>query len=101
MTQEVNLAPKERKTVVFTPDTHKALELKSPRLWWPNNYGRQELYTMDVVVAEKGVPSDSKKVRFGVRELSYELEVCFPMILSAGWNIVRRLWGRANLSLII
>ncbi|RHL12822.1 MULTISPECIES: glycoside hydrolase family 2 TIM barrel-domain containing protein [Bacteroides] len=78
VTQEVNLAPKERKTVVFTPDAHKALELKSPRLWWPNNYGRQELYTMDVVVAEQGVPSDSKKVRFGVRELSYELEVCFP-----------------------
>lgn len=78
MTQEVNLAPKERKTVVFTPDVHKTLELKSPRLWWPNNYGRQELYTMDVVVAEKGVSSDSKKVRFGVRELSYELEVCFP-----------------------
>ena len=33
---------------------------------------------MDVVVAEKGVSSDSKKVRFGVREISYELAVCFP-----------------------
>ena len=29
VTQEVNLAPKERKTVVFTPDVHKTLELKS------------------------------------------------------------------------
>lgn len=101
MTQEVNLAPKERKTVVFTPDVHKTLELKSPRLWWPNNYGRQELYTMDVVVAEKAYPLILRK--FVSESVSFLMNWKFvsPMTLSAGWNIVRWLWGRANLSLII
>lgn len=78
ISKQVELAPKERKEVTFTPEEYQALVLKAPRLWWPNNYGPQELYTMNVAVAEKGVASDEKAVRFGVRELSYELEVCLP-----------------------
>ena len=76
--RQVKLAPRERKEVLFTPDEYASLTLKNPRLWWPNNYGRQELYDMEVTVAEEETPSDSRQIRFGVRELSYELQLCYP-----------------------
>lgn len=51
------------------------LRLDHPRLWWPNGYGKPELYTAELSVTVDGKVSDTKKVRFGVRELSYELSL--------------------------
>ena len=34
-----DLAPGETKRLVFSPEDTPALVLKSPRLWWPRNYG--------------------------------------------------------------
>jgi hypothetical protein len=62
-------------TVVrFTPADFPQLNLKSPRLWWPNGYGRPELYHLRVrfTTASAG-ESDARSLRFGIRELSYEL----------------------------
>lgn len=75
---DVNLSPRERRTVCFTPEDHPALEVKNPRLWWPNNYGSPELYTLRLSALKNGSESDSRPVRFGIRELSYEMEVCMP-----------------------
>lgn len=53
--------------------------MKSPRLWWPNGYGAANLYTMSITIQdENGRVLDSKNVRFGVREFSYELTVDAP-----------------------
>jgi beta-galactosidase/beta-glucuronidase len=58
----------------LTPAEFPQLSLKRPRLWWPNGYGRPELYHMRVSFSQSGgAKSDSKSLRFGVRELSYEL----------------------------
>ena len=76
ISKDVSLAPYEKKEVRFVPSEHKALNMKNPKLWWPNTYGAQPLYTMDVSVAEAGSVSDAKSLRFGVRELTYELAVC-------------------------
>jgi len=63
-------------TVVrFLPDEFPALNVANPRLWWPNGYGEQNLYTLDVSVAHAGQPWDHKSVRFGVRELSYGMSL--------------------------
>jgi hypothetical protein len=43
--------------------------IKEPRLWWPNGYGKQELYTLKLSIED----NDSRQIRFGVRELSYEI----------------------------
>jgi hypothetical protein len=56
-------------------------ELENPRLWWPNGYGSPELYTARFTVHKKGGKeriSDSRAVRFGIRELAYELMVALP-----------------------
>lgn len=56
-----------------TPKEFEALRLRHPRLWWPNGYGAQNLYNLEITVSEDGQLSDNTKVRFGVREYSYIL----------------------------
>ena len=71
--QRVSLAPREARTVTFSPATTRALHVKNPRLWWPNGYGPQNLYKLRLAFAIKGAVSDSKQVNFGVRQISYSL----------------------------
>jgi hypothetical protein len=71
--KRVNVAPGETK-LKLTPAESPQLRVKRPRLWWPNGYGRPELYHLRVSFREAGgVESASKSLRFGIRELSYEL----------------------------
>jgi hypothetical protein len=57
--------------VALTPDLH----IDKPRLWWPNGYGSPELYTMTLSVADGNQPSDTRSVRFGIRQITYELSL--------------------------
>lgn len=61
--------------VVLTPTEFPQLRLPHPRLWWPNGYGKQDLYTARLTIAADGGRSDSKSVRFGIREITYELSL--------------------------
>ncbi len=71
--KRLTVAPGETE-LKLAPSEFPQLNLTRPRLWWPNGYGRPELYHMRVSFsAAGGVESDSKSLRFGVRELSYEL----------------------------
>ncbi|MDP4272037.1 MAG: glycoside hydrolase family 2 TIM barrel-domain containing protein, partial [Bacteroidota bacterium] len=72
------LNPNEEKELVFDPQTYKELTIKNPRLWWPNGYGKQELYDLSLEANANNQVSDLKKVRFGIREMSYELMVNTP-----------------------
>ena len=54
------------------------LILQHPRLWWPNGYGKPELYTLELQVRSGDAVSDMRRVRFGVREVSYELSLLDP-----------------------
>ncbi|MGZ4816583.1 MAG: glycosyl hydrolase 2 galactose-binding domain-containing protein, partial [Terriglobales bacterium] len=74
ITKEVTVAP-GKSEVKLTPSEFKQLTVLQPRLWWPNGYGKQELYTLKLSFAEGNQPSDSKQVRFGIREITYELSL--------------------------
>jgi hypothetical protein len=52
-----------------------ALHVVHPRLWWPNGYGEAALHELGLAVAVDGRPSDAATVRFGIREISYELSL--------------------------
>ncbi|HML65104.1 MAG TPA: glycoside hydrolase family 2 TIM barrel-domain containing protein [Dysgonomonas sp.] len=69
------LAANEEKEITFTPEQFKELNIKNPRLWWPNGYGRPELYNLDLTVEANNKVSDTKSLKFGIREMSYELMV--------------------------
>lgn len=63
------------KTVVFSPEEYSELMIQKPRLWWPNGYGGQNLYDLSLQANTGEKVSDTKKLRFGIRELSYELMI--------------------------
>jgi hypothetical protein len=72
VTKDVTVAPGASE-VKLAPKEFAQLTLQNPRLWWPNGYGKPELYTAKVSFEEGGAASDTKNVRFGVREVTYEL----------------------------
>jgi hypothetical protein len=77
--RQIELQGGEKKKITFSPADLAQLHIKQPRLWWPNGYGRPELYELLLTVKYgNGEISDSKKIRFGIRELSYELTVDAP-----------------------
>ncbi len=70
LNQEVELSPGERKAVIFTPQQFAELNLHQPRLWWPNNWGEQNLYTLKLRFFVKGGVCDEKTVSFGIRTVT-------------------------------
>ena len=74
--QPVTLAAGETKTVSFSPNQFPRLHVNQPRLWWPNGYGKQELYhlSLDFTTKDKKT-SDQRSLRFGIREMSYEMAI--------------------------
>ena len=64
--------------VKLLPAEFPELVLQHPRLWWPNGYGKPELYTMQLRLKAGDAVSDARKLRFGVREVSYELSLLDP-----------------------
>ncbi|RHL12956.1 MULTISPECIES: sugar-binding domain-containing protein [Bacteroides] len=75
LSKEIELKPLEHKKISFIPDEFPQLNIKNPRLWWPNGYGNPELYTMHLSLMQDKTLSDLQTVRFGIRELSYELTI--------------------------
>jgi exo-1,4-beta-D-glucosaminidase len=73
ISQSVELAAKESRTVRLTPEQFPQLKLAQPRLWWPYQMGEPYLYTAKFRVASGGSDSDSAVVNFGIREVTSEL----------------------------
>ncbi|MES3025443.1 MAG: glycoside hydrolase family 2 [Pseudomonadota bacterium] len=51
------------------------LDVDAPSLWWPNGYGRPDLYALVVTLRTADGSSDTRRYRFGIRQLSYELSL--------------------------
>jgi hypothetical protein len=77
--QPVTLQAGETKTLGFAPKDFPQLAVKQPRLWWPNGYGKPELYHLQLAfVTPDKQESDQAALRFGIREMSYELGINKP-----------------------
>lgn len=81
----VALKAGERKEIVFNPNQYNQLNLKNPRLWWPNGYGLPNLYNMELSAFVKNEESDKQLIRFGIRELTYEMTVDAPQ--KPAWRV--------------
>lgn len=68
--KEVSLFRSEVQEVVFTPEDFPQLVIKKPRLWWPINKGKQELYDLVLKTEINGEVTDSITTRFGIREIT-------------------------------
>lgn len=67
LTESVSLAPYEKKTVVLP-----TLNVKHPRLWWPNGIGEHPLYPMEIAFEQGGAVSDRTDLRYGIRQIESE-----------------------------
>jgi len=71
--QEVALGPHETKLVSFTPEKFPQLNLSHPRVWWPWQLGKAELYNVRITFEAYGEVSDSTRISFGIRGVTSEL----------------------------
>lgn len=71
--QDVELGPNEQKDATFDPTQFSQLNVDSPRLWWPKQVGKPELYKLAMEVQTGGKISDTSETQFGIREITSEL----------------------------
>ncbi len=72
--KQVSLKPGEN-SIELTPSEFKQLDVQHPRLWWPNGYGKPDLYHLKLRFESSGTASDTKQLQFGIREVTYELSL--------------------------
>jgi exo-1,4-beta-D-glucosaminidase len=92
----VRIEPGQSLDLKLTPEEIPALHLKNPRLWWCNNLGSPELYSLDLHFEANGVITDSKKTTFGIRKIDmytnaaghkgFKLNGKEVLIKGAGWT---------------
>jgi exo-1,4-beta-D-glucosaminidase len=71
--QEVELAANEAKDATFTPEQYPQLVMANPRLWWPVQMGKPNLYPLTMEFEVDGAVSDRSKTEFGIREITSEV----------------------------
>ena len=67
--------PAGKSEIKLAPEEFPQLTVQNPRLWWPNGYGKQDLYHLKLSVSQGNTESDVKQLRFGIREITYELSL--------------------------
>jgi exo-1,4-beta-D-glucosaminidase len=80
--QEVELGPNEQKDVTFDPAQVSQLNLDNPRLWWPAQMGKPELYKLAMSFEVDGKTSDQAETNFGIREIISELNSAGKRVFS-------------------
>jgi len=93
--QDVTLKPLETKFIVFSANNYPQLNIKNPRLWWTHDFGKPELSDLHLAFNISNQVSDSKDIRFGIREVSdyfnekghrgYKLNGKNILIRGGGW----------------
>jgi hypothetical protein len=75
----VTVAAGARTDVVFAPANFPQLRLSNPQLWWPNGYGDPHRYDLALSATAGTAPSDTRSVKFGIRQLDYQYHL--PIIV--------------------
>lgn len=80
--QEVELGPNEKKDVTFAAAQFSQLNIENPRLWWPAQMGKPELYTLNMEFEGEGKVSDRTETKFGIREVTSEKNPAGKLVFS-------------------
>lgn len=68
--KEVSIAAGSKTLVELNADNTNQLLVKQPHLWWPNGYGKANLYRIHLQYESNGVISDEQSIVFGIRTVS-------------------------------
>lgn len=71
--QPFSLAAKQTSTINFAPQQFPKLRVQNAKVWWPADLGAQTLQDLTMSVIVNSAKSDSKSVRYGIREVTSEV----------------------------
>ncbi|MGC2552671.1 MAG: sugar-binding domain-containing protein [Candidatus Sulfotelmatobacter sp.] len=94
----VTIAANETEAIALDSKSTPELHLSNPKLWWPNGYGPQNLYTLTLRfdVGAKAKTSDIATRQFGIRKIEYQVPDSENLTLSVnGVRVMARggNWG--------
>mgnify|MGYP003868123885 CR=1 FL=1 len=67
--KELTIQANEKKRVELTAEKFPQLVFDHPRLWWPINLGKPELYELELAFEIEGQISSAENTRFGIRQV--------------------------------
>ncbi|ANI88333.1 beta-mannosidase [Arachidicoccus ginsenosidimutans] len=70
--KKINIEAGRSNEFVLDKSQFPQLSINQPKLWWPNGYGKPNLYTCEFVIKSNNEVSDSQKVTFGIKRYSYD-----------------------------
>ncbi len=94
--QSVTMAGNGMEAVALDSKSTPELHLSDPKLWWPNGYGPQNLYTLTLRFDVGKKSSDSATRQFGIRKIEYQVADSENLTLSVnGVRVMARggNWG--------
>lgn len=92
----VALAANSKQDIALDSKSTPELHLADPKLWWPNGYGPQNLYTITLRFDLGKGTSDTQTRQFGIRKIEYQVPDSENLTLSVnGVRIMARggNWG--------
>jgi beta-mannosidase len=92
----LTVAANGAEAVAFDNKSTPELHLADPKLWWPNGYGPQNLYTVTLRFDVGKQTSDSATRQFGIRKIEYQVADSENLTLSVnGVRVMARggNWG--------
>ncbi|UCG27086.1 MAG: discoidin domain-containing protein, partial [Bacteroidales bacterium] len=91
--QPLTIEASTAKDIKLGPASHAGLLIRNPKLWWPNGYGDQNLYDIELrFESEDNLVSDTKTFKTGIRQMTYSEENDILKI----WINGRRFIGRGG-----
>ncbi len=69
----ITIAANGTEAIALDSQSTPELHLASPKLWWPNGYGPQNLYTLTLRFDVETKSSDTATRQFGVRKIEYQV----------------------------
>lgn len=67
---QVNLTPGESREIMLSPQTHAALRVNDPELWWPYIWGKPTLHHLSLEFETSEGVSDQAECDFGIRMMT-------------------------------
>ncbi len=68
--QKIHLLPNEKKQISFNASDYKQLDIENPKIWWPWQYGEQNLNQIELSCVVDDSISNSVAENFGIREIT-------------------------------
>ena len=88
-----------KKVIDNINEHHISLDINNPKLWWPNNFGDQPLYKINISLIKESSVLDNKSLKIGLRTIkvnrqkdqwgeSFEFQVNGNSIFSMGADYI-------------